>query len=427
MEDIAKSNNPYPVAPTGYLLGSYLALALYGVHVSQVVRYFGRHRDSWKIRLLVGWIFTLSTLQILIILLSSHQYFVGGIKNPSIWGTFWWPLSFQDGLVPLMAFTAQLYFGRRAWMLTGRKPWMIWMVSILATITLAAGIALAITARIWADDPFVSKESFKSRAIGIPSQIVAITWMGLSAFTDGTITLILVFRFRQARNSVFQSTRTLVKKMIALTLETVLLTHLVGGIMCIIFLASPAAHRTKNDFFWVLLESITELYALSVVFTINSRNPTSPKPRGDSITTANTEEKEKPKDAVEEDERNKLPINLAQTALDYHVEGYQGSTPFGVRPIEFMNNNNYGNRDSLSSVQGIISSESQYNNRRSGSGSNSYSSRTGSTASPFTPMEELQYFPQALSPRRFSLFEPVDIDEKEEVDDIELGKRKDDA
>jgi hypothetical protein len=38
--------------------------------------------------------------------------------------------------------------------------------------------------------------------------------------------------------------------------------------MCIIFLASPAAHRTKNNLFWVLLEIITELYALSILFTI---------------------------------------------------------------------------------------------------------------------------------------------------------------
>ncbi|WVW82615.1 hypothetical protein I302_104626 [Kwoniella bestiolae CBS 10118] len=397
MEEINSSNNPYPVMPTGYLLGSYLALALYGVHTSQVIRYFSRHRDTLKLRLLVCWIYLLSTLQIIIILLSSHQYYVHGIEDRKVWGTFWWPLSFQDGLIPLMAFTAQLYFGRRAWLLTGKKPWMIWATSILATITFICGVALAITAHIWSDDPFVTPESFASRNIGIPSQAVAITWMGLSAFTDGCITLLLIFRFRQARrNSTFYSTRHLVKKMIALTMETVLLTHLVGATMCIIFLASPAAHRTKNNVFWILLESITELYALSIVFTINSRTPTAP-PTPQTILD-NTDEKE-----GDEDGRDKLPMNMAQTALDYHVEGYQGSTPFGVRAVDFQKNGQYQNRSDGSGGSG-------------GTGNTrSSSSRTEDTLpSPFTPMDELQYFPGFTSPvqRRMSMYE--DIDEKGE-------------
>nr|XP_018267437.1 uncharacterized protein I303_01424 [Kwoniella dejecticola CBS 10117]OBR89595.1 hypothetical protein I303_01424 [Kwoniella dejecticola CBS 10117] len=398
MEEIAKSNNPYPVMPTGYLLGSYLALALYGVHFSQVVRYFSHHRDSWEIRLLVVWIFTLSTLQILIILLSSHQYYVNGIEDPSIWGTFWWPLSFQDGL---------LYFGRRAWMLTGRRPWMLWLVSGLASITLLAGIGLAVTAHIWSDHPFVSKESFGHRAIGVPSQAVAITWMGLSAFTDGSITLLLVWRFRQARNSVFYSTRSLVKRMVALTLETVLLTHIVGGVMCIIFLASPAAHRTKNDFFWVLLESVTELYALSVVFTINSRTPNAPR-TPDSMDSG----------SAPKDDRENLPPNLGQTILDYHVEGYQGSTPFGVRAVAMPEKNQ------ISSTHGTASGTGS-SSTKSGSGSGISGSASGSSgldhSSPITPLEELAYFP-AYSPRRFSQF---GFGSTERIDeDIEMKENK---
>ncbi|WWD09690.1 hypothetical protein V865_007818 [Kwoniella europaea PYCC6329] len=387
MEEINQSNNPYPVMPTGYLLGSYLALALYGVHISQVIRYFSHHRDPLRTKLLVCWIFLLSTLQIIIILLSSHQYYVNGIEDKKIWGTFWWPLSFQDGLIPLMAFTAQLYFGRRAWLLTGKKPWMIWATSILATITFACGIALAVTAHIWSDNPFVPSQLFKQRTIGVPSQIVAITWMGLSAFTDGTITLLLIWRFRQARrNSVFYSTRHLVRKMIALTMETVLLTHIVGATMCIIFLASPAAHRTKNNVFWILLESITELYALSIVFTINSRSPTAPQTPDTAVDDT---------DGKDEDGRDRLPDGLAQTALDYHVEGYQGSTPFGVRAVNV-------------NVQV---------DRSHGSESGTGSSRTGDTIpSPFTPMDMVgqQYFPPFSmgSPRRLSMEMEDDIDEK---------------
>ena len=128
---------------------------------------------------------------------------------------------------------------------------------------------LAVTAHEWAKHPFVTHPDWKetTRVIGIPSQIVAITWMGLSALVDGGITLILVFKLRPHR---FTSPR-LISRLVTLTLETVLLTHLCGAAMCIIFLASDAKHRTDKDIFWVLIEIITELYALSMLFTINSR------------------------------------------------------------------------------------------------------------------------------------------------------------
>jgi hypothetical protein len=40
-----------------------------------------------------------------------------------------------------MAYTGQLYFGRRAWILMGRRRWFGILVLILPTITLACGIA----------------------------------------------------------------------------------------------------------------------------------------------------------------------------------------------------------------------------------------------------------------------------------------------
>ncbi|KIR52910.1 hypothetical protein I315_04775 [Cryptococcus gattii Ru294] len=183
--------------------------------------------------------------------------------------------------------------------------------------------SLAITGRLWANSPYTTTEEFHSRVIGVPSQVVAILWMGLSAAIDGCITCMLLYRFSRARHSIFLSTRTLVRRMITLTLSTVLLTHIVGGVMCIIFIASPSSHRTKSNILWVLLEMITELYALSAVFTINSREPPSPPPS----LHENEEEEAKSTRGAE--------FPMTQTALDRQVEGYQGSTPFGVRVAFF--------------------------------------------------------------------------------------------
>jgi hypothetical protein len=64
-----------------------------------------------------------------------------------------------------------------------------------------------------------------------------------------------------------------------------------------------------------LLEIITELYALSILFTINAR-----KPASDDLYEVNSGGR-----------GNLVGVTIGMTALDRQVEGYQGSTPFGVR------------------------------------------------------------------------------------------------
>jgi hypothetical protein len=140
--------------------------------------------------------------------------------------------------------------------------------------------------------------------------------MGMSAFTDGALTLLLVTRFVKSKSPTTSSPST-ISRLIALTLETVLLTHIVGASMCIIFLASPPARRTQHPLFWILLEIITELYALSILFTINAR-----RPAGDDLSDANTGGR-----------GNFAGITDGTSALDRQVEGYQGSTPFGVQLV----------------------------------------------------------------------------------------------
>lgn len=173
------------------------------------------------------------------------------------------------------------------------------------------------TAYEWAKDPFVSKSDWAETTtrIGVPSQIVAITWMGLSALVDGGITLILVFKFRPLRTV---SPR-LITRLINLTLETVLLTHLCGAAMCIIFLASDAKHRTDKDIFWVLIEIITELYALSMLFTINSRRFIRAAEWPSDVSTAR-----------DKTDGPSMDLNLGVTEVERRVEGYQGDEPFGV-------------------------------------------------------------------------------------------------
>ena len=206
-----------------------------------------------------------------------------------------------------------------------------------------------------------------NKVIGVPSQIVAITWMGMSAFVDGSITLILVLCFRRRASS------RLVNKLTTLTLETVLLTHLCGAAMCIIFLAGNPNHRTDKDIFWVLIEIITELYALSMLFTINSRRTLRPADSVGAVTTH---------------EASMLEGGFGVTEVERRVEGYQGDTPFGV----VVDNLVYEAVGTHSSQSGETSDQksSEYTSA-SGTASGWTTTRSVTTASPPAPFTQEEF------------------------------------
>ena len=141
--------------------------------------------------------------------------------------------------------------------------------------------SLAVAAHVYGSDPWIPISTLSSRPIASISEACSITWMALSAFIDGTMTCILVYKFARARQSTLWSTRKVARRLVALTLETVLLTHIVGATMCILFLVNDPRHRTRNNLFWVLLEVTAELYALSVLFTVMSHERVRRGLRGD--------------------------------------------------------------------------------------------------------------------------------------------------
>ena len=239
-----------------------------------------------------------------------------------------------------------------------------------------ADLSLAVTARLWSEAPFVSEAEWKhiTSTIGIPSQVVAITWMGCSAVVDGGITLVLVLRLRPHRSS---SPR-IVSRLIALTLETVLLTHMAGATMCVIFLASDPAHRTGGPggtLFWILIEIITELYALSMLFTINSRRTI----RGADLFNSTTTKASAPQG------ESAYANGFGVTEVERRVEGYQGDTPFGVvivPPLDYLYED-YG-------VASEPADSERANNGSGGTGSRGstfeYDNATNSSGSAPSPM-----------------------------------------
>lgn len=133
---------------------------LYGIHISQIYTYFsrvrwrsipstslgiGRGTNSGSLppsasaplvhRLVVLWVFTLSTIHILIVIPSGYWYFVGGLRQPERWGQFYWLLSVQDGVVSVPTQLLQAFWMPSA---SSRRPWtplrdvqLVWAADVL--------------------------------------------------------------------------------------------------------------------------------------------------------------------------------------------------------------------------------------------------------------------------------------------------------
>jgi hypothetical protein len=87
------SYNPYPVAASGFLLGTQVTLVLFGLHVGQIFRYYYRfgHDDRKAYRYgLVPAVFVVSATHIALVVVSMYHYYVEGILRPQVWGAFYW-------------------------------------------------------------------------------------------------------------------------------------------------------------------------------------------------------------------------------------------------------------------------------------------------------------------------------------------------
>jgi len=139
-----------------------------------------------------------------------------------------------------------------------------------------------------------------------------------------------------------------ITKLVKLTMETFLLTHIVEATMVVIYLTSNPMKRTGSPVFWILLEVITELYALSVLFTVNSRKK---REERDETSTDLEDQWQVSNEGPEFHALRQVDTRKGgDSAFDRRVEGYQGLTPFGV------------NVDLLRYNQGVAQGQTQHAN-----------------------------------------------------------------
>lgn len=130
--------------PGALLLDGLLQAFLLGTLVSQVVKYWSDYRDdSWRKRAFVAVVIVLSILQTA---LEDYKVWRTTVSDKR-WSTspIEWSDLFLNGCICSLC---EGFYIRRCWKLTNKNPWVIFPLSTLSALTMAANIYLAVATGI---------------------------------------------------------------------------------------------------------------------------------------------------------------------------------------------------------------------------------------------------------------------------------------
>ncbi|KAJ7476857.1 hypothetical protein B0H11DRAFT_2234824 [Mycena galericulata] len=245
-----------------WLTSLFLETILYGIGLLQTWLYFQWWpADSWSIKLPVIVVMFLETTQLSFFYGSTYFRFVK--KFGTIQGDLIWSDSVQLLANYLSAFTVQIYFASRIYLLTRARVKLhksstlgILVVILLALLEISAGVAQTIL-------------SYQLRSYSKLEHTKAITTLQTAASLacDIVITIYLcVFLARSKTGIMIPRTETMLNTLMINAVNRGIVTALSSGFTMILFLAYP-------DTFWFFLSLApnSKLYMNSMLATLNVR------------------------------------------------------------------------------------------------------------------------------------------------------------
>ncbi|ESK85261.1 hypothetical protein Moror_11368 [Moniliophthora roreri MCA 2997] len=235
-------------------------ILLYGVTLILVAQYFYRREsgDGIFTKVTVGALFFFSTLHTAFL---SHQIYTDYVQwfdKPDLLNIIPFSASTMLLAIYLTAFTAQIFFASRIWLLsksTGQKILCCSPVVLLAVLQISFGIAQTV---------LVIKTAVFSR-LETTARITS-TQAGTCAACDIMITLVLCFQLEQARSGS-RRTNSAVDKLILYAINRGAATSTAALVQLILFVVKPGTF-----IFMIFLLPSCHLYVISVVSMLITRD-----------------------------------------------------------------------------------------------------------------------------------------------------------
>ncbi|KAF8158510.1 hypothetical protein B0H34DRAFT_709156 [Crassisporium funariophilum] len=250
-----------------------LNTVLYGIGLLLVAQYFQSHSrsDTVSTKTVVAILGLLATVQVAFL---SHQIYFDYVNlfgNQADLDRIVFSAPVQLLAIFLVAFTAQMFFASRIWMITKHNLWYTAPVVLLSFTQLGAGIAQVL---LVFEIGSYSRLSSTAR--------VSSTQSGATAACDVAITAVLCYVLHGARRGVRKSfdgrnfppasqkalrTETTINQLIVYSIERGAATSMCALLNLIFFVGKP------NTFiFMIFLEPSCPLYLISVVSMLTNRS-----------------------------------------------------------------------------------------------------------------------------------------------------------
>jgi len=229
--------------------------ALYGTLAVQVYIYSqADFRDSWTVRIIVYGLFTLETIQTILL---AHDSFHELVLS---WGNYdglvalyytWLDLPIFTGVISAII---QCFYAWRIYVL-GRSKLLSLVIILLALTQCGGALGEGILAYLLSNVPGTQDNTFKTTTV----------WLGGTALCDIIIATSMVYLLSKSRTGL-KRTDTMINMLMKLVLETGLATAAIAVIELSLFL------RFKHTFYHIVPAlMLSKLYTNSLLVLLNNR------------------------------------------------------------------------------------------------------------------------------------------------------------
>ncbi|KAJ7469985.1 hypothetical protein B0H11DRAFT_2043034 [Mycena galericulata] len=215
-----------------------LDTALWGVAMTCVLQYFRKYarKDPLALRSMVAVLATFATVHSIFLAMDSYKIFVTLFGNFEGLGQIMYEADVAICSVFVVAFTAQMVYANRIWILSNRDWRYVTPVVLLSLLQLSFGIAQTVGV---AD----VRQNARLNATVVTSTAQAVATLAC----DMTITAILVYIFRKSRTGD-RRTDSVLDKMIIYAFNRGAMTSLMALLQFVLFIAMPGTFIFSSFF-----------------------------------------------------------------------------------------------------------------------------------------------------------------------------------
>ncbi|KAL6299838.1 hypothetical protein BKA93DRAFT_571695 [Sparassis latifolia] len=211
------------------LMGTFIASVAFGITLMQTYVYFAAFPNDPRLIHATVWVLLIfDTGHITLAWHMMYHWLILNFNNPDALGIVVWSLNITVILTGLITLIVQGFYARRVFILSDRNWFLTITIIILAIVRLVVGIVNAV-------------KFFELKYIDLfPKVCGPIVGLSLGAGTaaDVLITASLVYLLRGHKTG-FNSTDTVVDRIVFYTVNTGLLTSVVGVVVIITFVSIP--------------------------------------------------------------------------------------------------------------------------------------------------------------------------------------------